>query len=344
MLAAPSIARAADPPQTFVVPACSTANGPHMLSGWIPADFLSAGTFDRCLRGETFGAHAPGNSGDFAYWKFEVPDDIRIVGLRAWRRGRFTADGVYDLHAIWENDQGVNLEDQSDLPAGAAQVAEFTNIDATMLGMSIFCIAGGDCPTDTAWNTVEFTRMEMVLRDAFAPRADGDLAGTALQGGELSGDVSLRSGYSDRGGGLRQTALLVDGTEVKRVGIGCKEPYDTTIPCPRGGSTEVVLDTITVPDGPHTLQLALIDVAGNRGLTSPTAVNVRNGPPATRSRLDGRRAARHAHRRPQDTARASQPRGHRHRDPARHCRAPITGAPVTVAVRTNVAARDTRPR
>ena len=246
---------------------------------------------------------------------FEVPADIRIAGLRVWRRGQFTPSGVYELHAIWEGDQGVDLEHQTDLPTGAPQFAEFTNLDATFLGMSIFCEAGGNCPADLAWNTVEFTRMEMVLRDAFVPRAEGDLTGTALQGGELSGDVSLRSGYSDRGGGLKSAALLIDGAEVKRVGIGCKEPYDSTIPCPKSGSTEVVLDTRTVPDGRHTLQLALIDVAGNRGLTAPTTVDVRNGPPV--STLAGGRAARHAHRRPQVAARATQPRGGRHRDPAR---------------------------
>ena len=134
------------------MPACSTANGPHLLSGWIPSNFNVAGTFDNCSRGGTFGAHAPGNSGDFAYWMFEVPADIRIAGLRVWRRGQFTPSGVYELHAIWEGDQGVDLEHQTDLPTGAAQFAEFTNLDATFLGMSIFCEAGGNCPAEP-WNT-----------------------------------------------------------------------------------------------------------------------------------------------------------------------------------------------
>jgi hypothetical protein len=330
----PAAAQAVDPPQTFVVPACSTARGPHLLSGWIPSNFNVAGTFDNCSRGGTFGAHAPGTSGDFAYWMFEVPADIRIAGLRVWRRGQFTSDGVYDLHAIWENDEGVGLEDQTDLPAGAAQFAEFTNLDATFLGMSIFCVAGGNCPAEP-WNTVEFTRMEMVLRDAFVPRAEGELTGTAMQVGELSGDVSLRTGYSDRGGGLKQAALLVDGSEVKRVGIGCREPYDTTLPCPRSGSTEVVLDTRTVPDGNHKLQLALIDVAGNRGLTAPADVVVRNGPPVTApwpgavrpGKLTvARRSLRGRHNRMSRIAASLV-------DTAG---VPIAGATVAVAMRTNV--------
>ena len=97
-----------------------------------------------------------------------------------------------------------------------------------------------------------------------------------------------------------------------------------------------MLDTRTVPDGRHTLQLALIDVAGNRGLTSPTDVNVRNGPPASPPSSPAaarpgtltvaRKALRARHNRAAVVTATL-------RDTAR---APIAGAPVTVAVRTNV--------
>src|SRR4051812_22581085 len=71
---------ALDPPQTYVVPVCATARGPHPLSGWTSE---STEAIDNCATRGGFGG-APDSS---VVWEYRSPDETEVAAVRIWRAG-----------------------------------------------------------------------------------------------------------------------------------------------------------------------------------------------------------------------------------------------------------------
>ncbi|WP_211339854.1 hypothetical protein [Solirubrobacter pauli] len=129
---------------------------------------------------------------------------------------------------------------------------------------------------------ISLDRVEMVLRDEFAPRViRSDLQ--ELRTGSLSGAVRLATDFVDRGAGVAAMELLVDGVVAQRVSVGsptCVKPYVVPIPCPVRGDAAVALDTTTIPNGGHNFELRLLDAAGNLTTVGPVRADVQNPVPA----------------------------------------------------------------
>jgi hypothetical protein len=109
----------------------------------------------------------------------------------------------------------------------------------------------------------------------------------------VSAEQEVRYAAEDVGGGLARVAVLVDGVARKEqpaapADSGCREPYVSLVPCPLANDGSIAFDTATLPDGPHSVAVALIDAAGNRTVSAAATVvfknrRVANGANASRS-------------------------------------------------------------
>src|SRR5262245_43311217 len=89
-LACASVARAADPPGTYVVSACRTINGPSGLAGWYPVVSDMRYALNSCgepngqfgLVGYGHGGWYPGEANK---WVWDAPPDLVVTGVRLWR-------------------------------------------------------------------------------------------------------------------------------------------------------------------------------------------------------------------------------------------------------------------
>ncbi|MDA0159137.1 Ig-like domain-containing protein [Solirubrobacter ginsenosidimutans] len=266
LAATPQPAWGADPPQTYVVPMCSTGSGPQPLSGWVRLDAFGA---NECEQGRGFGADT--RSAAYIQWTFGAPTDTRIAGVRIWRAGQLEGAAYYTLVARTLGRATPTLEYSPDLRGGAVNGRAFGGLDADALQFSLQCLS--EC--GNSW--VRFYRMEMVLRDIVNPRVTG-VGESAIGGGALSGTVTVRTSFADNGGGVRQVSVLVDGGEYVRGKALCSQPYAFAVPCPLSGTQELEIDTRGLADGEHTLTFELEDVAGNRSISRPYEVWVRNAP------------------------------------------------------------------
>jgi hypothetical protein len=266
-IAANSEAFAAEPPQTYVVPACTSALGPHSLAGWTTSD-SSVGAFDRCAIGGGFGATL---SRGFVTWRFRAPADIEIVGLRLWRFGQLPPEADYFL-SVWTNDAlGVRtLEWSEDLRQSPAGELEFTGIRGYLFEMRLGCSTCDLVPASVA-----VSRLEMVAHDVANPRVVG-ATGSAFSPVTVSGTVTTKVDYADVGGGVRDVALIVDGARQSVSEAQCSKPYVSVTPCPIVGATAFAIDTRSLSDGEHTVAFEVSDVAGNRSTSKTYEINVRN--------------------------------------------------------------------
>ncbi len=324
MAVAGAMTPAAAHAQTYVVPACNTGNAPHSMSGWAPIPTLETGTFNTCDVGGGFGVYQPLTPDTFGYWRFEAPADTRISALRVWRHGRILPAGNYQLSARRSDTDILELETEQHVPA-TNTLAEYKNLNSVDVAFTVFCHEyTGGCDPDPTQNRVTFTRVEMVLEDKSAPRAVGSLTATT---------AGFATEFTDAGGGVREAAIVVDGTDKASAALGCSQPYRAAVPCPLSGRAEVALDTRSLANGAHRVQLALIDVAGNRTLTDAANIEVNNPVdtvpvPALRAGrvTAAKRTVRARHdRRPVIAATVVDTAG-----------APIAGSPVAVETRLNV--------
>jgi hypothetical protein len=234
--------------------------------------------------------------GDLAEWIYSAPADTTIsawevertvsgIGGGDWNtlfgaiadgRVRWVAHDVpsVDRARGWVRGDGL----------GAASVAAILSCGGPHL-----CRAAG-----AAVLTIRNSRV--VLHDPFAPvvsRVQGDVADP----GSLAGRVSLAFAATDRGGGLYRAFAIVDGRRLAPVAIGdgrCREllagggeyQFAFRRPCPLTAGAVVAVDTTTIPDGRHTIAVAVEDAAGNvttvYGPSTRTIDNVPAPPPPRR--------------------------------------------------------------
>ena len=87
--------------------------------------------------------------------------------------------------------------------------------------------------------------------------------------GVLSGTID----GSDNSG-MQYARLYVDGTQVAQQVLACD--FTRPAPCPASSSNQFSLDTTTLANGPHQIQAAVFDAAGNQTLGSPVQITVEN--------------------------------------------------------------------
>src|SRR3954453_2875794 len=115
----------------------------------------------------------------------------------------------------------------------------------------------------------------MTLSDSSAPSVS-NVTGPLLIGGYLRGNQSVTFDASDNVG-IRSARLYVDGAAQPSETYGCDFTY--AVPCSNKSGAQLSLDTKSLADGLHHLQVAVVDPAGNEIRSSSHAIVVDNGAP-----------------------------------------------------------------
>jgi hypothetical protein len=277
----PSETLARDPLGTYVVSACRAGERPAPLAGWYPEVPGARPIRNTCAQDGAFGIS---NSGaaiwkgfEYYRWFWDAPEDVVVAGVRLWRTVAVPGNSL----GYWFHAGNTEVEGGFSVFSGV-QPVENLKLSATRLSITYGCASVEGCFFFQFYSAaVVFYRVEMILRDLVAPEPQGAAGGSLLEGRPLAGTVAIATNYRDRGGGLLQANLLVDGErrEGKRIsGSSCAQPYTTPTPCPLSGRVEIGFDTRSVDDGKRRVALELVDVAGNRALVGPYTVVVKNNP------------------------------------------------------------------
>ncbi len=103
------------------------------------------------------------------------------------------------------------------------------------------------------------------------------ISGSLFTGGLVRGTLVGTIDGSDSSG-VQYARVYVDGAQVAQQALACD--FTQTAPCPIISSNEFSLDTSTLANGPHQVQAAVVDAAGNQTLGSPVQITVENTTPS----------------------------------------------------------------
>ena len=321
MLAAPALGLGAAPAGAayYNVWACAGPdNKPASIDGWSVR--VHDGTRDKwandCPTGKGLSiTMLPGvehSWDDYADLVFAAPPDTSITAYRLWRtvhNGPAASNYGYSLYERHGGDEirydkclpgCVKIGDDANPLAGPSSLPRRLTDSANQLRVDLSCLqAGGAAPCPASTPAIDFTlhRLFLELTDNAAPVLTSPPSGPLAEGaGPFAGPQAITVSASDKGGGVRDAILEVDGREVVRStlddnGGRCREPFRTPVPCKLGASGTLTLDTTTLADGAHTLRVIVTDATGqNTAVWGPRAITTANascnpqplaaGPPA----------------------------------------------------------------
>jgi hypothetical protein len=243
-------------------------------------------------------AHDVGD-GAFARWTFEAPPNTTIANVTLQRTAGASSNGAwYRTYFLFQDspvpelgyglDVCVWLTGPCNRPGDPSnpleEVSRYASgsIRAGRLTASAQC-DGGPCgaqdPALAGW--FQIYRARIGLSDAFPPAFRTAPSGSLLDtSGTLSGERAVRFDATDLGGGLRAGEIVVDGVAVATTDVGaggtCREPYNLPVPCPLSAEGTITLETSAIENGRRSVQIGLVDAAGNRTLSDPVTVAVHN--------------------------------------------------------------------
>jgi hypothetical protein len=217
-------------------------------------------------------------SGDAkAAWRLDAPPDTRIVRFAAQR----TTTGVSaappsqakDVSYVLETDNA-SLE-TCDVSLNSSCSADLTDpidkqgLDGAYVRFSVLC-TGLSC---TRPLRADFNAIQVGLKDAIVPAVSGV---KVVDSGDSSGILTVSYNAADRGGGVYRAVVNVDGkpSAVQPLGGGdCADanPADADafqflvpVPCPAAVNGAVTrINYRTLAAGPHAVEIAVEDAAGN---------------------------------------------------------------------------------
>jgi hypothetical protein len=238
-------------------------------------------------------------SGAFARWTFEAPPNTTIANVTVHRTASASSNGAWYRSYFLFQDSPVPMEGYGldvcvwltgpcQRPGDASKpfddVSRFASgsIRAGRLIASAQCdgsSCGAQAPTFAG--SFGIYRARIGLSDAFPPAFRTAPSGSLLDASAtVSGERAVRFDATDIGGGLRAGEIVVDGVAVARTDIGaggtCREPYNLPVPCPFSANGTISLDTAAIENGRRSVQVGLVDAAGNRTLSDPVTVAVHN--------------------------------------------------------------------
>jgi hypothetical protein len=152
-------------------------------------------------------------------------------------------------------------------------------LDTGYVYIVVVCIGDpntGVCPPESPSAVATLFRSEVTLSDTSAPQAIS-ASGPLVQPGPHHGVESASLNMTDRGSGVYRSTVEVDGVAVDDRVVddnggkcadavpGNSDPFEflDKQPCKLNATAAVSVDTTTLPDGDHTLQMSAIDAAGN---------------------------------------------------------------------------------
>jgi hypothetical protein len=153
-------------------------------------------------------------------------------------------------------------------------------LDTTSLAIELVCdpeppltVCGNGFSEHDA--RVELNSATVTVTDDQPPQitsTSGSLFTAGLVRGAITGTVD-----GSDSSGVQYARIYVDGAQVAQQASSCD--FTRPAPCPAGSSNQFSLDTTTLANGPHQIQAAVVDAAGNQTLGSPVQLTVENTAP-----------------------------------------------------------------
>jgi hypothetical protein len=269
---------------TYTVFSCKGPTGvPNAAAGWAatPPPTGVGHVDNACANAGSLSASIDqDNAGTAsATWTFAAPANTSIVRFAAQRRTTGIAGGPArlpnDVDYILSTDS-TTLEECS-ASQGSACVADLTapidkqGLTAAYVRARVLCTnTGGTCPRALR---ADFDTAQVVLKDSLAPTVSGV---KTLDTGDTSGILSVGFNAADQGGGVYRAVVKVDGTPAAVQPLGGADCTDANpadadayqflvpVPCPAAVTGAVTkVDYRTLSAGPHGVEIAVEDAAGN---------------------------------------------------------------------------------
>jgi hypothetical protein len=283
---------------SYEVVACAAAPGGANNSWTSSATRPTyASTVERCPPTETYSGlsaydnlSAPGNApaGVGGSWSFAAPAQTRVTRIRysrylgkdgdnGWRVLARTAEGaVFDTCEIGASD--LKCASGESAPTSAAERI-VDGLSTTGLSFGFTCepiLGGSTCSVGVGMHSVwaSLYSATVTLSDVSPPSVALD--GAATPAGFASATQPLTFTASDNAG-IRSARIYVDDSIAASTTYGCDFTY--TVPCEDRPNGQLALDTRSLTDGPHRVQVAAVDPAGNETKSASQDVVVDNSAP-----------------------------------------------------------------
>jgi hypothetical protein len=309
---------------TYDVWACHLTSGSAVpAEGWVSSrSGTNTSTGNQCPLevANSVGALSAGFFGDltpgaFAGWTFTAPADTSVHDYTLWRtvHPRSSADAFQDYVLSHEVPRSLQLpylvqycsfyvscygigDDRA--PFSPANRFHASNLQVRQVHAFMACHPQNGKPSCNAGSDGTYGRFAIYsarvgLEDPYRPELERAPTGSLLTTDHpLQGDKSLSFSATDRGGGIENVGIVVDGQ--KRLNRSadpnaprCQRPFTALRPCRAATDNTLAFDTAQLPNGPHTVQASVTDAAGNETRSDPVAVTTLNG-----SQPNGRGASR----------------------------------------------------
>jgi Bacterial Ig domain len=225
-------------------------------------------------------------------WLLSAPPDTTIHGISARRHFFDTWDStVNDMRWTVQDSNGHVLDSfvsQQVFPQDGVKLlpgdvdVSYDASGASFVTGTLACLAPSGQVCRSFGLGVSLTGAVATLVDNGAP-ATPTVGGSLHSGATVSGAQTVTYDTSDKGGGITEVDLLVDGQQVGSVAVSnggrCQTPYVVKVPCVLFQSGPMTLDTTQLSEGVHTVTVVARDVAGNvSGPDGFSQVEVRNTP------------------------------------------------------------------
>jgi hypothetical protein len=251
-------------------------------------------------------------TGSWGEWRFDAPPDTRISAFSIYRfvhvHSKTGPPPEASSYRLYENAiQPLGLDEcnpsvchqlgfNPGVPRDPANARHAHGVDFGRIVFHFECWRSDGAPGCPTWTepTFQLYAADVTLWDPLPPA----LVGVA---GNLSGAIGGRRRLAvrglDRGGGLHRIRLAIDGVTVADqpfapTSKSCAKPFSNPVPCPLSGEGRIALETSGLTDGPHTLQVTLVDAAENAVTSDPYLISVNNAGATCPSGMSARLAAR----------------------------------------------------
>ena len=163
----------------------------------------------------------------------------------------------------------------------ASGVATSTGLDTASLAIELLC--DPEPPLTVCGNgifehdaRVELNGAIVTITDEQPPQITS-VSGSLFAGGLVRGVLSGTIDGADSSG-VQYARVYVDGAPVAQQAYACD--FTMPAPCPATSSNQFSLNTTTLSNGPHEIQAAVVDAAGNQTLSTPVQLTVDNSNPS----------------------------------------------------------------
>jgi hypothetical protein len=239
-------------------------------------------------QGADLAALPPADERGSRSWTLSAPDGVVIAGLQ------------FNRHLVGSWNATHPLRWDLSTPEGRAEtpprfITSLTTNLATVPSDNIFVLSVSNsasvtsrmfCPEtscDASDSGIDLANLQVNLIDQFPPDAPTNLGGSLTAAGPVSGTPELTFHAHDRGSGIFEYILLVDGfpaMPLVRLNEGtCHSGIvPALVPCRTDFDGRLSLDTTTLSDGDHTFQLKVHDRTGQQATSASVPFKVSNPP------------------------------------------------------------------